>query len=196
MIEYISGKIAALNPAQTVLEAASGIGYMLNITLQTYTELEGKKEARLLVHEVIREDAFTLYGFISNAEREMFRALIGVSGVGASTACVILSSMALSELQHLITVGDDARLKKVKGIGQKTAQRIIVDLRDKIKIDVAPGEEMVVAPQATEVYEEALAALLMLGFQKPASQKALKKIIGDDPAVKVEIAIKKALAML
>lgn len=196
MIEYITGKVAALNPAQAVLEAASGIGYMLNISLQTYTELEGKREARLLVHEVIREDAITLYGFVSSAEREMFRALIGVSGVGAATACVILSSMALSELQHIITVGDDARLKKVKGIGQKTAQRIIVDLRDKIKIDVVQGDEVVVAPQATEVYEEALAALLMLGFQKAPSQKALKKIIGDDQTVKVEVAIKKALTML
>lgn len=196
MIEYITGKVAALNPAQAVLEAASGIGYMLNISLQTYTELEGKREARLLVHEVIREDAITLYGFVSSAEREMFRALIGVSGVGAATACVILSSMALSELKHIITVGDDARLKKVKGIGQKTAQRIIVDLRDKIKIDVAQGDEVVVAPQATEVYEEALAALLMLGFQKAPSQKALKKIIGDDQTVKVEVAIKKALTML
>lgn len=196
MIEYITGKVAALNPAQAVLEAASGIGYMLNISLQTYTELEGKREARLLVHEVIREDAITLYGFVSSAEREMFRALIGVSGVGAATACVILSSMALSELKHIITVGDDARLKKVKGIGQKTAQRIIVDLRDKIKIDVVQGDEVVVAPQATEVYEEALAALLMLGFQKAPSQKALKKIIGDDQTVKVEVAIKKALTML
>lgn len=196
MIEYITGKVAALNPAQAVLEAASGIGYMLNISLQTYTELEGKREARLLVHEVIREDAITLYGFVSSAEREMFRALIGVSGVGAATACVILSSMALSELQHIITVGDDARLKKVKGIGQKTAQRIIVDLRDKIKIDVVQGDEVVVAPQATEVYEEALAALLMLGFQKAPSQKVLKKIIGDDQTVKVEVAIKKALTML
>lgn len=196
MIEYIIGKIAALNPAQAVLETSSGIGYMLNISLQTYTELEGKREARLLVHEVIREDAITLYGFVTSAEREMFRALIGVSGVGAATACVILSSMALSELQQIITGGDDARLKKVKGIGQKTAQRIIVDLRDKIKVDVAAGDEPAVAPQASEVYEEALAALLMLGFQKAASQKVLKKIIGDDPSVKVEVAIKKALAML
>lgn len=196
MIEYITGKVAALNPAQAVVETNAGIGYMLNISLQTYTELEGKHEARLLVHEVIREDAITLYGFISSAEREMFRALIGVSGVGAATACVILSSMALGELQQIITSGDDARLKKVKGIGQKTAQRIIVDLRDKIRIDAAAAEEIFAAPQSAEIYEEALAALLMLGFQKAPSQKVLKKIIDADPTIKLETAIKKALSML
>lgn len=195
MIEYISGKVAALNPAQAVIETASGIGFALNISLQTYTELEGKKAARLLVHEVIREDAWTLYGFISSAEREMFRALIGVSGVGAATACVILSSMALGELQQIITSGDDARLKKVKGIGQKTAQRIIVDLRDKIKIDAITAETTV-ASAVTEIYEEALAALMMLGFQKAPSQKVLKKIVEADPDIKLETAIKKALAML
>ena len=195
MIEYIIGKIAALSPTAVVIETAGGVAYSLNITLPVYTELNGKSEARLLVHESIREDAWTLYGFLQARERELFRALIGVSGVGSATAIIILSALPIADLEQVISTGDESRLKRVKGIGQKTAQRIIVDLRDKIQI----SDNLVAAsltPANNEAYEEALAALQMLGFQKQASQKALNKLFEADPGIKVETAIKKALAML
>lgn len=193
MIEYISGKLARLTPTDAVIDC-SGMGYMLCITLPTYTAIEGAKEATLLVHEAIREDAYTLYGFLTEQERQLFRSLIGVSGVGANTARMILSSIPAPELETVIVSGDHTRLKNVKGIGIKTAQRIIVDLRDKIK---PSGDALINKPEITsEVYDEALAALLMLGFARPQSQKALKKIFDADPTVKVEVAIKKALAMM
>lgn len=193
MIEYISGKLARLTPTDAVIDC-SGMGYMLCITLPTYTALEGAGEATLLVHEAIREDAYTLYGFLTEQERQLFRSLIGVSGVGANTARMILSSIPAPELEHVIVSGDHTRLKNVKGIGIKTAQRIIVDLRDKIK---PTGNALINKPEITsEVYDEALAALLMLGFARPQSQKALKKIFDADPTIKVEVAIKKALAMM
>lgn len=195
MIEYITGTIAALSPASVVVETKGGVAYIMNITLPTYTQLEGKTEVRLLVHESIREDAWNLYGFLSAQERTLFRALIGVSGVGAATAMVILSSMPVGELEAVIASGDDSRLKKVKGIGQKTAQRIIVDLKDKIQVS-DEAELPVMTSKAHEAYDEALAALIMLGFQKAPSQKALKKLFDADPEIKVETAIKKALTMI
>lgn len=195
MIEYIIGNIIALSPTSAVLETRGGVAYSLNISLPTYTRLEGKPEAKLLVHESIRDDAWNLYGFLSSQERTLFRALIGVSGVGAATAMVILSSMPVADLEAAIASGDDSRLKKVKGIGSKTAQRIIVDLKDKIQVS-ADSEMPAMTPQAHEAYDEALAALLMLGFQKAASQKALKKLFEADPSIKVEAAIKKALTMI
>lgn len=195
MIEYITGKIAALSPTAAVIETAGGVAYSLNITLPVYTELNGKSEARLLVHESIREDAWTLYGFLQARERELFRALIGVSGVGSATAMIILSALPIADLEQVISTGDESRLKRVKGIGQKTAQRIIVDLRDKIQIS-GESTSAVINANNSEAYEEALAALQMLGFQKQPSQKALNKLFDADPAIKVETAIKKALAML
>ena len=149
---------------------------------------------KLLVHEVIREDAHLLYGFVDERERNLFRLLIGVSGVGANTARIILSSIPAPELEVVIVSGDHARLKNVKGIGIKTAQRVIVDLKDKIK----PAEEaLLLQPSATsDTYDEALAALVMLGFARQQSQKVLKKLFDADPSIKVEQAIKKALAML
>lgn len=193
MIEYIRGAVTDLTPTYAVIECG-GIGYMLCITLPAYTALEGTKEAKLLVHEAIREDAHLLFGFINEQERSLFRSLIGVSGVGANTARMILSSIPAPELEMVIISGDHTKLKNVKGIGTKTAQRIIVDLRDKIK---PTGDSLINQPVVTsEVYDEALAALLMLGFARPQSQKALKKIFDTDPTVKVEVAIKKALAMM
>jgi len=195
MIEYIHGQLAELTPAYAVVDC-HGIGYLLAITLTAYTELQDKKEAHILVHEAIREDAYQLYGFVSRQERELFRELIGVSGVGANTARMILSSIPAPELAAVIIAGDHTRLKAVKGIGSKTAQRIVVDLRDKIK----PAGEMplaaIAAPAMSETFEEALAALVMLGFARPAAQKALRKLFEADPQIKVELAIKKALAML
>lgn len=193
MVEYIKGEIAQLNPTDAVIEC-NGIGYLLNISLYTYSSLEGQRNAKLLVHESIREDAHQLFGFINEQERQLFRQLIGVSGVGANTARVILSSIPAPELEAVIASGDDSRLKAVKGIGTKTAQRIIVDLRDKIKLD---SVSLLNQPtMGSDIYEEALAALLMLGFNKPQSQKALKKIFSDDPTTRVETAIKKALSMM
>lgn len=196
MIEFIRGKIAALNPASVVLDTGA-IGYQVNITLNTFSALDGAgaQEARLLIHEIIREDAQLLYGFIDERERELFRLLIGVSGIGANTARMILSAIQAAELEAVIATGDHDRLKNVKGIGVKTAQRVIVDLRDKIKhTDATLIKQPVVI--GGEVYDEALSALVMLGFQRQQSQKALRKIFEDEPAVKVEAAIKRALAMM
>ena len=194
MIEYIRGSVAELTPTYAVIECG-GLGYMLNITLTTFSALEGVKETRMLVHEAIREDAYQLFGFLTEQERQLFRLLIGVSGVGANTARMILSSIPAPELEAVIASGDHARLKNVKGIGIKTAQRIIVDLRDKIK----PASDALInqpAVATSDVFEEALLALVMLGFARPQSQKVLKKIFDADPTVKVETAIKKALAMM
>ncbi len=201
MIEYIRGGIDRLTPTEAVIEAA-GIGYILAISVNTYTQIQNLKETRLLVHEVIREDTHDLYGFFDEAERTLFRLLIGVSGVGPNTARVILSSLTPQQLQMCITAGDHTKLKAVKGIGLKTAQRIIVDLKDKI----AAAELAALAAEqeggaaafgpSSETREEALAALVMLGFQKQASQKVLAKIFADDPAITVEAAIKRAFTML
>lgn len=193
MIDYVKGLLAELTPTYAVVEAA-GVGYELNISLPTYSSLESKENVKLLVHEVIREDAHVLFGFLEERERAMFRLLIGVSGVGANTARVILSSIPVAELELVIMSGDHSRLKNVKGIGIKTAQRVIVDLKDKIK---PGGDTLMIQPSVnSEAYEEALAALLMLGFAKPQSQKVLKKLFDSEPSLRVEAAIKGALAML
>ena len=193
MIEYISGSITELTPTYVIVDN-HGIGYEMNISLTTFSELENKKDMRLLAHEVIREDAHVLFGFATARERALFRLLIGVSGVGANTARMLLSSASPAELEMVITSGDVKRLKAVKGVGAKTAERVIVDLRDKIK----PAGDTLVLEQtpASEAFDEALAALTMLGFAKPQSQKVLTKLFADDPSLKVEKAIKKALTML
>lgn len=193
MIEFIKGDIAELTPTYAVIETP-GIGYLVNITLPTFSALEHKGAAKLLIHEVIREDTWTLYGFLEESERAMFRLLIGVSGVGANTARVILSSIPTAELQQVIIGGDTSRLKQVKGIGSKTAERVIVDLKDKIKVG---DSTLVIKPSVnSDAFEEALAALVMLGFARPQSQKVLKKLFEANPTLKVETAIKQALSML
>ncbi len=194
MIEFIKGEISELTPAYAVIETPAGIGYLVNITLPCYTTLEGQKSARLLIHEVIREDTWVLYGFVAENERALFRLLIGVSGVGANTARMILSALPVAELEQAILSGDVRRLKGVKGIGAKTAERIIVDLKDKIK----PSDITLLNQPAisSETFDEALSALVVLGFPRPQSLKALKKLFDDDPAIKVDTAIKKAMAML
>ncbi len=196
MIEYIKGEICGLNPAATIVETAGGVAYRLNITLPTFSALDGQKQVRLYVHESIREDAWTLYGFIDEQERELFRSLIGVSGVGAATAIIILSSLQGDELAAVITAGDAKRLKSIKGIGAKTAERIIVDLRDKIKASAPIAELSLSVSRRPAAYDEALAALVMLGFDRKASEKAIDKIFDAEPAIKVEAAIRKALSML
>ncbi|MBQ1932968.1 MAG: Holliday junction branch migration protein RuvA [Muribaculaceae bacterium] len=193
MIEYIKGELAELTPTYAVIDC-SGVGYLLNISLPAYTRLEGQRNAKLLVHESIREDAHLLYGFIDEQERSLFRLLIGVSGVGANTARMILSSIAAPELELVIATGDVSKLKNVKGIGIKTAQRIIVDLKDKIK---PIGNALIEQPTiVSDVFDEALAAMVMLGFPRQQVHKVLKKLFDADPTLKVENAIKKALSMM
>lgn len=194
MIEYIKGQLTSLNPAAAVIETAGGVAYLLQISLTTFSRLEGSVEAKLLVHEAIREDAWTLYGFLDETERELFRLLIGVSGVGASTARMILSAMSADELSAVIATSDVKRMKSVKGVGAKTAERIIVDLRDKIK---APDATLIIqSPATSEAFDEALAALTMLGFTAAQSRKVLKKLFDADPSLKVEAAIRKALPLM
>ena len=194
MIEYIKGRIDEITPTYAVIETQGGVGYMLNITLNAYTQLQEQPSARLYVHEAIREDAYVLYGFIDRRERELFLNLISVSGVGPSTARVILSSLTTADLENAIISGNLRVLKAVKGIGAKTAERIIVDLKDKIK----PGSDTlsIHTPAENEVFDEALAALVMLGFTKAQSEKALTKLFKENPGVAVEQAIKQALKMM
>ena len=194
MIEYVRGKIEEITPAYVVVETAGGVGYMLNISLNAYTKLQSEREARLYVYEAIREDAYVLYGFTDKHEREVFMLLITVSGVGPNTARMILSSLTPADLEAVISGGNVGALKSVKGIGAKTAQRIIVDLKDKIN---TTGDSLLIHTQIeNEAYEEALAALIMLGFTRQMSEKALKKLYAENPKVTVEQAIKQALKMM
>lgn len=196
MIEYIEGRIDSLTPTNAVIDI-NGVGYMLSISLSTFTRIEKATSTRLLVHEVIREDTHELFGFADEQERTLFRLLIAVSGVGPNTARMILSSLSAQQLQMCITAGDHSKLKAVKGIGLKTAQRIIVDLKDKIvAAALVESSDAPAAEVTSEAYEEALAALVMLGFARPASQKVLHKLFDADPTLKVEAAIKRALSML
>lgn len=194
MYEQIYGKILALTPTSVVVDGGSGMAMLAIISLNTYTQLQKQNDCRLYVHLQVREDAWTLYGFADEAERALFRMLTGVSGVGASTAMLMLSGMGVSQLQNAIAGGDAAALKNVKGVGAKTAERIIVDLRDKIK--VADATLLVETSSDNASAEEALAALVMLGYTRPAAQKALKKIFVAEPDATAERAIKLALAML
>ena len=199
MIEFIKGTVVELTPTAAILETPGGVGYRLEISLPVYSELQGKKETQLLVHEAIREDAWVLYGFLEERERVLFRALIGVSGVGANTARLILSSIAAPELEKVIASGDYSSLKAVKGIGVKTAQRIIVDLKGKIEIsaetDTLP-ELNVPDMKDNEAFSESLAALTMLGFARQQSFKVLRSLFSSNPSLTVEDAIKQALAHL
>ena len=188
MVEYIRGAVAELTPTYVVIEAG-GVGYGINITLPCFTSLEGKSEARLLIHEVIREDAWVYYGFAEESERVLFRLLIG-----ANTARMILSSLPVADFEQTIMSGDVRRLKGVKGIGAKTAERIIVDLKDKIK----PSDSTLLIQSAStsEDFDEALAAMVMLGFPRQAAHKVLTKLYAAEPGLKVEAAIKKALTLM
>ncbi len=193
MIEYVRGELAELTPAYAVVDCG-GIGYFLNISLNTYSRLQQEKTVRLYVYEAIREDAYVLYGFFARQERELFEMLISVSGVGPNTARMILSSFSADDLQTVIATENVNMLKAVKGIGAKTAQRIIVDLKDKIKQGANPL--IVQLESRSETYDEAVAALVMLGFPQQAVQKVVGKLLKDSPMDKVEDVIKKALKML
>ena len=197
MYEYIKGEIAELSPARVVIEAA-GVGYDINISLQTYSEIEKLSEAKIYVHYIVREDAQLLYGFASKFERELFRHLLSVSGVGGNTARMILSTYSPDELRNIIATGNATLLKNVKGLGLKTAQKIIVELSGKV-ISVTPYEERQLLDKVqggNEIYDEALAALTMLGFTRTASDKALKAVLKQNPNCSVEDAVRLSLKQL
>lgn len=191
MYEYIRGKVAEIAPTYAVIDAA-GVGYLLNISLETFSAIEKADEAKLWVHFIVREDVQQLYGFASREERELFRLLIGVSGVGGNTARMILSTYSPRELQQIIQAGNAVLLKNVKGLGLKTAQKIIVDLTGKM-IDLNTTD----TPSTSSAdMDEALAALQMLGFAKTAAEKALQAILKEQPAAPVEELVRLALKRL
>lgn len=205
MIDYIKGELTELQPAQAVVEAA-GVGYALGISLNTYTAIQGKKDIKLFVYEAIvtggRDDSITLYGFATRQERELYRMLISVSGVGANTARMILSSLSPAELCNVITNADEKMLKSVKGIGLRTAQRIIVDLKDKI---MASGiaDELHVSTKPSDaptvdvaIKDEAVSALTMLGFSPAPSAKVVVKIMTEQSGLPVEQVVKLALKQI
>ena len=194
MYEYIQGKLAELAPAYAVVETG-GVGYLLHISLQTYSEIEGRSEVKLFTHFVVREDAQLFFGFSTKTERELFRQLISVSGVGGNTARMILSTYSPRELQSIITTENAVLLKNVKGLGLKTAQKIIVELSGKLT-GLAEGDTRAIPSASGESLDEALSALVMLGFAKAPAEKALRGILRDNPAVSVEDLVRMALKIL
>ena len=195
MIEYVRGTLEELTPAMAVIDC-QGVGYGLNISLGTFSAIQGKQEVKLFVYEVIREDAYQLWGFATRSERELFLQLTSVSGIGAAMARMILSAFSPSELVEVISSGNDR--KSVKGIGPKAAQRVIVDLRDKILgLDITPTNTSAPATALNqETQQEAVAALTMLGFSPAPSAKVVTKLLSEDPDMAVEQIIKQALKML
>lgn len=194
MYEYISGTVAEAAPAYAVIDAG-GVGYYLHISLETYSAVEHAERIRLYVHYVVREDAQLLYGFATKVERELFRHLISVSGVGGNTARMILSTYSPRELQGIITSGNAVLLKNVKGLGLKTAQKIIVELGGKLTGLVEGGAEAISSADG-QALDEALAALVMLGFVRAAAEKALRGIVREHPAASVEELVRMALKCL
>ena len=199
MIEYIKGELTELTPALATVEAG-GVGYGLSISLNTFSAIQGKKEVKLYVYESIREDAHVLFGFVNKKEREMFLQLITVNGVGANTARMMLSGMSVSELCNAISTGNARLIQSIKGIGKMTAQRIIVDLRDKIVAlgiaDEIPVGGQTTAPVNSQVKDEAVAALTMLGFSPAPTQKVVVQILQGQPGLPVEQVVKLALKQI
>ncbi len=197
MIEYLRGEIAELTPATAIIECC-GVGYETSITLNTYSALQGKKDTKLYIYEVIREDAHQLFGFSNKSERELFLLLISVSGIGGNTARTILSAFTVNELCEAIITGNEAAIKSVKGIGLKTAQRIIIDLKDKIKGIGSDFAGNTVAPATinNDVIDGATSALIMLGFPATATNKVVQSIVKSEPQATIEQVIKLALKQL
>lgn len=202
MIEYLRGKLAELEPTMATVDCM-GVGYGVNITLNTYAAIQGKEDVKLWIYESIREDAYQLWGFSTKVEREVFLLLITVSGIGANTARMILSALSPQELCNIISSGNAKMLTQVKGIGPKAAQRIIVDLGDKIMALAADAsmpqggsKNTGVATMNNEVMDEAIQALTMLGFSPAPTSKVVSKILTDEPSAPVEKVIKLALKML
>jgi len=202
MIDYIKGQLSELNPTYAVIEAA-GVGYEINIALTTYSTLIDQKEVKLFTTEIIREDTHDLFGFPTKGEREIFLQLTSVSGIGGNTARMIMSAFTASELRQLIATGNSKAIAQVKGLGPKTAQRLIVDLKDKIlKIDLGDGvtadsaDIQLFPVENNPIKDEAVSALTMLGFAAAASGKAVDKILKQSPSAPVEQVIREALKML
>ncbi|MBR4433557.1 MAG: Holliday junction branch migration protein RuvA [Bacteroidaceae bacterium] len=201
MIEYVKGELTELTPATAVVECG-GVGYLLNISLNAYTAIQGKTQVKLYVYEAISDDAHTLYGFAGKDERELFLQLLTVSGVGGNTARMIISSFTPQELTNVIRTGNERVLKSVKGIGLKTAQRIIVDLKDKVggavgqQASGSTGQQVEGLAGGGQVMDEAISALVMLGFPSAASQKVVAGVMKDTPSLTVEQVIKEALKRL
>jgi Holliday junction DNA helicase RuvA len=193
MIDYITGKITELNPAFVVVDC-NGIGYSLNISLNTYAALDKAVSCKILVHEAIREDAYLLYGFSEAEERDLFRQLISVSGVGASTARIMLSSFKPADLRRAIADADVNLIKSVKGIGLKTAQRIIVDLKDKVEKHAGSGE--IIAFSDNTAREESLSALVMLGYARNSATKVIDNLLKENRSLQVEEIVRRALKLL
>ncbi len=195
MIDYIKGTIAGLSPAELILEN-NGIGYRIQISLQTYQALQDKKEATAYIYHYLREDAELYYGFATKDERELFELLISVSGIGVNSARMMLSSLSAEEIRQAILSEDIARIKSVKGIGAKSAQRLVLELKDKIVKGEGSESTELFGGNRNEIVEEASSALVMLGFAKPAVNKAIQSILKANPNAKVEQIIKSALQML
>ncbi len=193
MYEYIRGNIADISPANIIVESG-GIGYFITISLNTYSQFSGKKDCKLYLHQIVREDAHLLYGFADATERELFRNLISVNGVGASTAIMMLSSLTADELRNAVMTENVVVLKAVKGIGAKTAQRIIIDLKDKLGKLPETGQILPAADNTIQI--EALSALVMLGFAKKDAEKVVSKILQEQTDATVESVIKQALKRL
>ena len=188
MINHLHGRLVEKNPAYVIIECA-GVGYFVNISLTTYASIPDKEECRIYTHLQINEDTHTLFGFAEEEERKLFRSLISVSGVGASTARMILSSMNPAEILSCIVNGDVARLRSVKGIGEKTAQRMILELKDKLKKD-GPVKSVI---SHLKVKDEAMSALLTLGFNRQAVDRTVDNLLREKPAITVEDLIRQAL---
>ena len=198
MIEYIKGKLDDVTPTMAVVDC-NGVGYGVNISLNTFSAIQGKGDVKLYIYEVIREDAYVLYGFATKQERELFLMLITVSGIGGNTARMILSALSPSELCNVISSGNEKLLKMVKGIGLKTAQRIIVELKDKIQnigVESTGNVSTPISAANNEIFEEAVAALTMLGFAQAPSQKVVGQILHEEPDAPVQKVIKVALTRL
>lgn len=194
MFNYISGRLDEATPAYAVVDC-HGVGYLLEISINTYSAIKDLQQVKLLVHEVVREDAHLLVGFYTAAERDMFRLLLGVNGVGAATARIMLSSLTVEELTRAIADQDVKRIQKVKGIGAKTAQRILLELRDKVdNLAMVSLDGSTPVSQSNKHTDEALSALVMLGFPKAASEKVLDRVASANPGASVEELIKLSLA--
>ncbi len=193
MFEYITGKITEITPTYIILNN-NNIGYFINISLQTRSKLAVDTEAKIYIHQIIREDTNALYGFADKSEREIFRLLISVSGIGANTARIVLSSLSAGEVKKAIRTDDIISFQSIKGIGAKTAQRVIIELKDKIdKTEVIENDSLSVNDSGNR---EALSALTMLGFPKAKAEKAVKKVFAANPDLNVEELVKNALKIL
>lgn len=195
MIDYIKGIIVELSPAELILEN-NGIGYSILISLQTFQALQDKKDATVYIFHYLREDAELFYGFATKDERELFELLISVSGIGVNSARMMLSSLSAEEIRQAILSEDIARIKSVKGIGVKSAQRLVLELKDKIVKGEGADSTELFGGNRSEIVEEASRALVMLGFAKLAVNKAIQAVLKANPNAKVEQIIKSALQMM